>query len=73
MESGGTATAVTEKEILLWQKRLAQYEGLFVEPTSAAALAGLALIIEQGTIKREDRVLLPLTGFGLKDKITSGL
>jgi len=73
MESGGTATAVTEKEILLWQKRLAQDEGLFVEPTSAAALAGLALIIEQGTIKREDRVLLPLTGFGLKDKITSGL
>ena len=70
-ESGGTGTAVMEEDIILWQRRLAQEEGLFVEPTSAAALAGLALLVEEGVVKRDDRVLLPLTGSGLKDRIPS--
>jgi len=68
-ESGGTAVAVEEGEIIEWQRRLAREDGIFVEPTSAAALAGLEVLLERGDIGREDRVLVPLTGFGLKDVI----
>jgi threonine synthase len=43
---------------------------VFVEPASAAPLAGLNALLEQGDIQRSGRVVLVLTGSGLKD-ITS--
>ena len=63
----GTATAVDEEKILAWRDTLAQTEGVYAEPTSAAAFAGLALLVERGTIRPDERVLVPITGFGLKD------
>ena len=63
----GTATAVDEEKILAWRDTLAQTEGVYGEPTSAAAFAGLAQLVGQGTIQPEERVLVPITGFGLKD------
>ena len=63
----GTATAVEEPDILSWRNTLAQAEGIYGEPTSAAAFAGLAQLVQQGIIHPEERVLVPITGFGLKD------
>ena len=63
----GTATAVEEEKILAWRDVLAQTEGVYGEPTSAAAFAGLAGLVERGIIRPDERALVPVTGFGLKD------
>jgi threonine synthase len=63
----GTATAVSDNEILTWRDTLAQTEGVYGEPTSAAAFAGLARLVELGKINPNESVLVPITGFGLKD------
>ena len=65
--TGGTATTVEEHDILAWRDTLAQTEGIYGEPTSAAAFAGLAQLVERGVVRRNERVLMPVTGFGLKD------
>ncbi len=65
-ESGGSAIAVPDVEILAAQKRLAR-EGVFVEPASAAPLAGLARMVERGDVARSEEVVLVATGNGLKD------
>lgn len=65
--SNGTAAAVEEKAIISHQKKLADLEGIYAEPTSSAAFAGLSELMEIGRISSEDHVLLPVTGFGLKD------
>ena len=63
----GTATAVEENDILAWRDTLAQTEGVYGEPTSAAAFAGLAQLAEKGIVRPDAHVLVPITGFGLKD------
>lgn len=68
-DSGGEAVAVAEEEIVRWQRRMSFEEGLFVEPTSASALAGLEALLESGKIERGERVLVALTGFGFKDRV----
>ena len=70
-DSGGEAVAVAEEEIVQWQRWMAIEEGLFVEPTSASALAGLGSLLESGKIGRGKAVLVALTGFGFKDRIPS--
>ena len=65
--TNGTATAVEENDIIAWRDTLAHTEGIYAEPTSAAAFAGLAQLIEQDIIPSDERVLVPITGFGLKD------
>ena len=67
-ECGGHAIAVPDSEIKSWQSRLARAEGLFCEPTSAAAFAGLPKLIEAGAIESDETVLVPITGSGLKDQ-----
>lgn len=66
-ESGGTAIASSDEAILRERDRLAQLEGIYVEPTSAAALAGLAQLAERGRIAPREVVVVALTGSGLKD------
>ena len=65
--TGGAAVAVDDEDILRWQKLMAQKEGLYAEPTSAAAFAGLEQLLGQGAIAAGDLVLVPVTGSGLKD------
>lgn len=65
--SGGSAVPVEEAAILGSQRRLAELEGIYAEPTSAAAFAGLMELVDSGIIQKTDRVLVPVTGFGLKD------
>ena len=66
--TGGSAVAVEESSILQMQRDLAEEEGIFAEPTSAAAFAGLDALVDQGVIQEADTVLVPVTGFGLKDE-----
>ncbi|MGQ9736118.1 MAG: threonine synthase [Thermaceae bacterium] len=69
-ESGGEIQAVTDEEILEAYLYLAQEEGIFVEPASAASLAGVWKLLRQERLK-EARVVLTLTGHGLKDPGTA--
>ena len=64
-ESGGSITAVTDDEILDAYKFLAQCEGVFCEPASAAAVAGLRKLARGGT--KPKQVVCILTGNGMKD------
>jgi len=66
-ESKGTAETVSDREILAAQKDLAAKEGIFVEPASAASIAGLRKMRESGDIDRSEVVVCVTTGHGLKD------
>jgi threonine synthase len=66
-ESGGRAVAVSDAEIREAQRRLAELEGIFAEPTSAAAFAGLSRLAASGAIHPSERVVVAVTGSGLKD------
>ena len=68
-ESGGDAVAVGDDAVLRWQRRLSELEGILVEPTSATVLAAAEELARQGTIGPDERVLVPLTGFGFKEPI----
>jgi threonine synthase len=63
--SGGEIVAVTEDEIVRALAALAR-KGFYVEPTSAAAAAGLSQLIARGVIGRGEATVLVLTGSGLK-------
>ncbi len=65
-ETHGEGETVTDEEIRAAQRRLAQEEGLFVEPSSAAALAGLLKLQARGALRRDETIVLMLTGSGLK-------
>ena len=64
-ESGGEAVAVPEDGIVAALRRLAE-QGLFVEPTSATAAAALDLLAAAGRIGASERVVVALSGSGLK-------
>ncbi len=66
-KTDGTAVAVTEEEIIGHHARLAEEEGIFCEPTSAATLAGVERLWESGEIIGGETVVAPITGSGLKD------
>ena len=66
-ESNGTAETVTDDEILDAQKYLARTEGIGVEPASAASIAGLRKLVENGDIDKGERVVCVVTGHVLKD------
>jgi threonine synthase len=66
-DTGGALTMVPDAAILDAQRRMASLEGLFVEPASAAPLAGLKRMVDEGTVSRSESVVLVATGNGLKD------
>src|SRR5260370_20806651 len=66
-ESGGMIASVTDIEILSAQIRLANSEGLFAEPASAAPLALLFRLVRDGKIDKRSTAVVVLTGSGLKD------
>ncbi len=67
-ESKGRIIAVSDDEILSMQKMLARLEGIWVEPASAAGLAGLAHEIAAGNFSAGGkRIVAICTGHGLKD------
>ncbi len=66
-ESGGDIGAVSDAEILAAYRLLASLEGCFVEPASAASVAGLLRAAEAGLVEAGETVVCTLTGHGLKD------
>jgi threonine synthase len=66
-ESGGLIDAVTDKQILEAYRLLARAEAVFVEPASAASVAGLLMTAADGRIPAGSTVVCTLTGNGLKD------
>jgi len=70
-ESGGWFDECTDHEILAAQKLLAEREGVFCEPASAASVAGALRDIRAGKIPDGSSVVCTLTGHGLKDPDTA--
>jgi threonine synthase len=66
-ESGGRIDAVTDRAILAAYRLLARSEAVFVEPASAASVAGLLQVSQAGELPAGSRVVCTVTGNGLKD------
>lgn len=65
--SGGLIDSVTDEEILAAYRLVAAKEGIFVEPSSAAGIAGLIKKQAQGKLPKDKRIVITVTGNGLKD------
>ncbi|GAA2755356.1 threonine synthase [Actinopolymorpha rutila] len=70
-ESGGRIDAVPDEEILAAQAKLAAREGVFVEPASAVGVAGLLRAQADGLVDPGQRIVITVTGHGLKDVDTA--
>jgi len=70
-ESGGWFDELSDQEILAAQKLLAEEEGIFCEPASAASLGGAMRDIKAGKIPEGSTIVCTLTGNGLKDPDTA--
>jgi len=70
-DSNGFAETVTDDEILAAQLDLARYEGIGVEPASAASIAGLKKLVEEGVVDKGEQVVCIVTGHLLKDPNTA--
>jgi threonine synthase len=70
-QSNGRFLAATDDEILAAYHLVAQSEGVFVEPASAASIAGLLKSVEDGWVARGSTVVCTVTGNGLKDPDTA--
>lgn len=66
-ESGGGGVAVSDEAILEAIPELARCTGVFAEPAAAASLAGLKTALATSLVDRDDRIVLLVTGTGLKD------
>jgi threonine synthase len=69
--SGGVIEAVSDEEILTAYRMLAQDEGVFGEPASAASVAGLFKMSRQGLDLSNSTIVCIITGSGLKDPDTA--
>jgi len=65
-ESGGTAIAVSDTELLDAGIRLASEEGLFIAPEGAACVSALEKLLQSGFLKTDEKIVLYNTGSGLK-------
>jgi threonine synthase len=66
-ESGGMIDMVSDEQILAAHLMLAESEGIYCEPASAASVAGLLAAHERGLVDPGQRIACTLTGHGLKD------
>ena len=66
-DSGGLIDAVTDEQILQAYRMLADKEGFFVEPSSAASVAGLLQQAQRGLVDAGSTIVCTVTGNGLKD------
>ena len=70
-QSEGIIESVTDAEILAAWRDLAHTEGVFIEPTSAAGVAGLRKLVQAGLVDVHGTYVAVLTGHGLKDPNTA--
>ena len=65
-DSGGTAVAVTDEELIAATREIGSLEGVFCAPEGAACLPALRKLIDAGQVSESDRVVLFNTGSGVK-------
>jgi threonine synthase len=65
-ESGGKCIAVSDEEIMEGVSAISKREGVFACPEGAATYAALRKMLEEGSVDREESVVLFNTGSGLK-------
>jgi threonine synthase len=65
-ESGGTAIAVPDTELIDAGIQLATEEGIFISPEGAACVVGAEKLLRNGFLKRDDKIVIYNTGSGLK-------
>ncbi len=70
-DSNGYCETVSDEEILDAQKYLARTEGIGVEPASAASIAGLRKLVDEGVVDKGEKVVCVVTGHVLKDPDTA--
>ncbi len=70
-ESEGIISEVTDTEILASWRDLARQEAVFIEPASAAGVAGLRKLVQSGQVDRDGTYVAIVTGHGLKDPNTA--
>ncbi|WP_110241929.1 threonine synthase [Nocardioides gilvus] len=70
-ESGGSFAAISDDDILAAQRDLAAHDGVFVEPASAIGVAGLLKAVAAGEDFSGKRIVITVTGNGLKDTATA--
>ncbi|PVG83332.1 threonine synthase [Nocardioides gansuensis] len=70
-ESGGRFAALSDEAILSAQRELARRDGVFVEPASAAGVAGMLSELDAGESYAGATVVITVTGHGLKDTVTA--
>ncbi len=75
LKSKGGAATPTDEEILDSIVLLAKTEGIFTEPAGGTTVAGLKRLVEEGTVEKDERVVIYVTGNGLKtqDSLTGRL
>ncbi|MBX7214073.1 MAG: pyridoxal-phosphate dependent enzyme [Thermoflexales bacterium] len=66
-DSGGWATSVPDEAVWAAQRQLAQREGIFCEPASAAGVAGVLADAAAGRLGADDVIVCVITGVGFKD------
>ncbi|MFN8045620.1 MAG: threonine synthase [Dermatophilaceae bacterium] len=66
-DSGGLIDSVTDEQILDAHRILSSTEGIFVEPGSAASIAGLLKMADAGRVPAGATIVCTVTGHGLKD------
>jgi threonine synthase len=70
-QSQGLAVGTSDEAILKAVRLMAQAEGLYVEPSVGAAIAAVAELREEGSIRKDDEVVIVSTGHGLKQPFAS--
>jgi threonine synthase len=65
-ESGGGALTVDDAEMIRITREVGKREGLFVAPEGAACFAALRTLVANGSIRRDERVVIFNTGSGIK-------
>jgi len=69
-QSGGSACAVTDEELIAGMKLLAQTEGIFAEAAGGVVIAGLKRLVSSGIIRRDELTVAFITGAGPKTQET---
>jgi len=70
-ETGGAYIQVSDEEILAAIPALARGSGVFAEPAGAAAYAGLLGALDDGLVRSDERIVVLVTGNGLKDVVSA--
>ena len=65
-ESGGTAIAVADEDLIAAVREIGKHEGIFCAPEGAACLPALREMIENGLVKENETVVIFNTGAGVK-------